>query len=72
MALMDDSTVWCWGYNVYGQLGDGTTTPRLSPTGVSGLAGVTQIGSGANHSLAVTSGGVVSGWGLNGAGQLGD
>lgn len=36
-AMKSDSTVWCWGYNGYGQLGDGTSTDRYTPTQVSGF-----------------------------------
>lgn len=35
---MTDGTVKCWGYNPYGGLGDGTTTNRLTPVGVSGIS----------------------------------
>src|SRR5262245_4124178 len=38
-AILDDGTVDCWGDNRFGQLGDGTTTPRLTPVPVSGLGG---------------------------------
>jgi YD repeat-containing protein len=37
IALKNDGTVWAWGYNGYGQLGDGTTTTRTTPVQVSGL-----------------------------------
>jgi alpha-tubulin suppressor-like RCC1 family protein len=41
-----------WGWNGNGQLGDGTTTNRLTPVAVSGLSKVTAIAGGAAHSLA--------------------
>ena len=47
LALASDGTVWAWGSNVYGQLGDGTTNQHLSPVQVPGLAGVVSIASGA-------------------------
>ncbi|HCF88757.1 MAG TPA: hypothetical protein DER41_02250, partial [Firmicutes bacterium] len=34
VALKDDGTVWAWGYNAYGQLGDGTTSDRSAPVQV--------------------------------------
>ena len=65
--------VWCWGLNGNGQLGDGTTTPRLTLGAVSGLSsGVTAITAGYFHTCAVTSGGGLSCWGDNFYGQLGD
>ncbi|MCP4546611.1 MAG: hypothetical protein GY835_09125, partial [bacterium] len=72
LALKSDGTVWAWGYNAYGQLGDGTTTSRSSPVQVSGLTGVTVIAGGSVHSLALKSDGTVWAWGKNGYGQLGD
>lgn len=63
----------CWGSNaVYGQLGDGTTSDRYTPTPVSGLtSGVTSVASGLTHSCAVVSGAATC-WGTNTWGQLGD
>lgn len=77
VALKTDGTVWAWGSNSDGQLGDGSSaTSSSSPvqvkTGAStNLTGVTRIGAGGYHSLAVTSGGTVKSWGANGDGQLG-
>nr|WP_269456777.1 Ig-like domain-containing protein [Thermanaeromonas toyohensis] len=72
LALKSDGTVWAWGANAYGQLGDGTTTNRLTPVQVWNLSGVVAIAGGGNHSLALKSDGTVWAWGYNGAGQLGD
>ncbi len=77
-ALMDDDTVKCWGSNVAGQLGDGTTTDRYSPVSVAGLSGVASIAVGKSHvssgthSCAVLSDSTVKCWGNNGSNQLGD
>ncbi len=70
-ALKNDGTVWSWGLNSYGQLGDGTTTQRTSPVQVTGLTGVTSISSGLVHNLARLPTGLVWGWGANGDMTLG-
>ena len=75
LALKFDGTVLAWGSNVTGQLGDGTTTPRLTPLQVFGLgpdSGVVAIAAGGGHSLALKADGTVLAWGLNANGQLGD
>ena len=72
LALKNDGTVWAWGANLHGQLGDGTTINRPSPVQVAGLAGVRAIAAGGPHSLALASDGTVWAWGKNRQGQLGD
>ena len=70
-SLISGGTVQCWGNNRYGQLGDGTTNGRSTPTLVPNLTGVTSVSSSANHTCAVISGGTVKCWGYNGYGQIG-
>ena len=72
LALKSDGTVWAWGGNTYGQLGDGTTSDRTTPTQVSGLRDIIAISCGEHYSLALKSDGTVWAWGFNEYGQLGD
>lgn len=65
-------SVSAWGGNSFGQLGDGTTTNRLTPVQVSGLSGLTLIAAGAEHTLALKSDGTLWAWGYNFYGWLGD
>ena len=72
----DNGLVRCWGFNSYGQLGDGTTTDRTTPTST------LQIGSGREitavssallgHTCVIVADGFVSCWGYNYRGQIGD
>ena len=72
LALKSDGTVWAWGANFGGQLGDDTTINKSSPVEVSELTGVIAIAGGGNHSLALKSDGTVWTWGYNNNGQLGN
>lgn len=71
-ALKTDGTVWCWGNNAAGKLGDGTTTNRNRPVQVSALTGVTSVEAGYDFTCALKSNGTVWCWGTNGNGQLGN
>jgi alpha-tubulin suppressor-like RCC1 family protein len=72
LALKKDGTVWAWGNNTYGQLGDGTTISRSTPVKVSGLSNIIAIARGVEHSMALSVTGTVYVWGRNNLNQLGD
>ncbi|MEW1707651.1 Ig-like domain-containing protein [Microbacterium sp. NPDC089190] len=71
-ALRSDGTVWAWGRNNVGQLGDGTTTNRSTPVQVTGLENVVEIAANGESARALLSNGEIRSWGGNGAGILGD
>jgi alpha-tubulin suppressor-like RCC1 family protein len=71
-GLREDWSVWCWGFNYYGQLGDGSQNPSATPVQVGGLWAVTTLTAGRFHTCATQLDGVVRCWGYNDAGQLGD
>jgi len=71
-ALTSNGIVKCWGYNFYGQLGDGTKTTQYIPALVSGLSGIKAIAAGYAHTCALTASGGIKCWGSNEFGQLGD
>jgi len=72
LALHTDGTLWAWGNNKEGQLGDGSATNQPIPVRVRDLTEVVDVSAGYNHSLAVRSDGTVWGWGKNDLGQVGD
>jgi alpha-tubulin suppressor-like RCC1 family protein len=67
-----DGTLSCWGWNQYGQLGDGTTTNRTTPVEVAGIAHATHLAPGGYHTCVLHADATVSCWGYNGYGELGD
>jgi YD repeat-containing protein len=70
--LKADGTVWTWGWNGFGQLGDATNTDRSTPVQVVGLNNVIAIAARDYHTLAIKSDGTVWAWGLGGNGELGN
>ncbi|GIE34140.1 chromosome condensation regulator RCC1 [Actinoplanes italicus] len=73
-GLGSNATTYCWGQNAEGQVGDGTTTNRLSPVPVNAPGGVTftQIAAGHNHTCAIGSDSKVYCWGLGQNGAMGN
>jgi alpha-tubulin suppressor-like RCC1 family protein len=66
---------YCWGYNAFGQLGDGTTTDHSTPMPVSlptGVSGFVTMSAGTNYTCAATASGDLYCWGYNGQGQFGN
>ena len=72
IALKSNGTLWAWGGNNKGQLGDGTTVDKNIPTQIGSATDWSQIAPGGYHSLAVKTDGTLYTWGLNNGGQLGD
>jgi alpha-tubulin suppressor-like RCC1 family protein len=71
-AALADGDVRCWGFNYYGQLGDGTRTNSTTPVAVAGITTATQVSASTLHSCALLASGTVACWGDNNDGQLGD
>ena len=79
-ALLQTGTITCWGYNSYGQLGNGQSTgdPRDDsadssvPVETQGITDATQITAGSSHTCALRQTGTITCWGSNRAGQLGN
>jgi len=72
-ALMKNGGVKCWGYNGYGQLGDGTDASSNLPVDIIGLTEwVKAVSAGGGHTCAVLKSGSLKCWGFNNSGELGD
>jgi alpha-tubulin suppressor-like RCC1 family protein len=71
-AIKSDGTLWMWGNNSAGQLGDGTTTPEYSPEQIGVGATWTAVSVGAVNTYAIRSDGTLWAWGDNHYGQIGD
>ena len=72
LAIEADGSLWAWGWNGVGQLGDGTTADRYSPTRVGMGTSWIAVAAGGEHSLAIKSDGSLWAWGDDEYGQLGD
>jgi alpha-tubulin suppressor-like RCC1 family protein len=71
-AVTTTNQAWCWGNNVFGALGDGTTTPRTSPGRVLGGLAFARLSAGDRWTCGTTTAGAGYCWGSNHVGQLGD
>jgi len=74
-SIKTNGTLWAWGWNLYGQLGLGTSgfsTEKSSPTQVGSLTNWSVLGGGRAHTLSIKTDKTLWAWGLNNNGQLGD
>ena len=74
-AIKSDGTLWAWGDNLYGQLGDGTSGTvenKPSPTQVGTDNDWAMVAAANNHTVAIKTNGTLWAWGRNNSGQLGD
>ncbi|MCL1808830.1 MAG: hypothetical protein FWG42_03565, partial [Clostridiales bacterium] len=72
LALKDDNSLWSWGNNDFGQLGNGTNTSRSVPAKVGTANDWGAVSAGGSHSIAIKTDGSLWAWGANTYGQLGD
>ena len=72
VAIKTDGTLWGWGKNSSGQLGDGTTTNRTSPIQIGSATNWQKVFAGDFHTLAIKTDGTLWAWGSNSSGKLGD
>ncbi|NBP56371.1 hypothetical protein EBU71_07535, partial [bacterium] len=72
MAIKSNGTLWGWGYNAYGLLGDNTTSSRNVPTQIGSDTNWDKIALGDRHTLGIKTDGTLWGWGYNDSGQVGD
>ena len=71
-GVTTSGTAYCWGQNVYGQLGDGTTMLRPTPVAVAGGIAFASVSTSFDHTCGLTTSGTAYCWGNNASGRLGD
>ncbi|MCH8844551.1 MAG: beta-propeller fold lactonase family protein [SAR324 cluster bacterium] len=72
VAIKNDGTLWVWGGNNFGQLGDGTTTATATPTKLGTDSDWLAVEAGNSFTIAIKDDGTLWAWGLNDNGQLGN
>jgi alpha-tubulin suppressor-like RCC1 family protein len=72
VGIKTDYTIWSWGVNSSGQLGDGTTTSTSFPAQIGTGTDWSKVSCGQNHTIAIKTDGTLWAWGGNSVGQLGD
>lgn len=72
IAIKTDGTLWAWGDNVNGQLGNGNTSQVNTPIQIGNENNWKTCATGDNYSMAIKTDGTIWGWGKNSSGQLGD
>ena len=72
LGIKADGTLWAWGDNDYGQLGNGTNIATNAPTQIGTSTNWQKIAAGLDYSLAIKTDGTLWAWGINWTGQLGD
>lgn len=72
MVVLPNGTLWTWGANYDGELGDGTYTFRYTPIQVGTDTDWSKVACGERHTLAIKTNGTLWAWGGNASGQLGD
>ena len=70
LSIKDDGSLWAWGFNNNGQLGDLTLVNKSSPVRIGVNTDWVSVSAGYLHSLAIKSNGTLWGWGSNNFGQL--
>jgi hypothetical protein len=72
LAIKTDGSLWAWGYNFEGQLGDGTNISKNSPVQIDSTTNWQSVPAGSLHTLAIKADGSLWAWGINLNGALGD
>lgn len=71
-GIKSDGTIWCWGYNLYGQVGDNTTNNKSSPVSILGNHSFVTLGGSLNNNYGLKADGSAWSWGTNFRGELGN